>query len=83
MKDPCVEWDEKTVCWNDLKTYVHNFNGIPGGNHWQDVDGTDVEYAYQSCRFYGYDEMLREYLYSGDEIYAYTLIQRMMDFLND
>ena len=27
--------------------------------------------------------MLREYLYSGDEIYAYTLIQRMMDFLND
>lgn len=83
LRDPSVSWDEKTVCWNDLKTYVHNFNGIPGENHWQNILGSDVEYAYQSCRFYGYREMLREYLYTGDETYSYTLVKRMMDFIND
>lgn len=83
LHDTNVGWDETNLTWKDLTTYVHNYNGITGGKTWTNVIGADVEYAYQSCRFYGYREMMREYLYTKDELYSYTAVKHMMDFICD
>lgn len=83
MRDSNSSWDDKTVTWNSLKSYVHNYSGLDGELTWENVLRSDVEYAYQCCRFYGYREMMSEYLYTRNEDYAYCVLKRMMDFIND
>lgn len=83
MRDSNSNWDDETVTWNSLKSYVHNYSGLDGELTWENVLHSDVEYAYQCCRFYGYREMMSEYLYTRNEDYAYCVLKRMMDFIND
>lgn len=81
--DPTNTWTEDSVCWNGLKGYVYNYNGLPGRNDWNAPKGADAEYLYQSARFFGWDILTTEYLYTKDEKYAYYMISDMMDFIWD
>ncbi|MBR5506135.1 MAG: S-layer homology domain-containing protein, partial [Clostridia bacterium] len=83
LRNPNAQWNEDTVSWSNLTTYVHNYNGVPGGNTWKNVSGADVEYAFQCCRFSGYRSMMTEYLYTKDESYSYAMVKNIMDFIND
>lgn len=83
LRNPNTTWNKETVSWSNLTTYVHNFNGVVGGNNWKNVSGSDVEYAFQCCRFRGYRSMMTEYLYTGDESYSYAMVKNVMDFIND
>lgn len=83
LRDNNAGWNEDTLTWNSLVTYVHNFNGIDGGITWENVRKSDVEYWHQSARFDGSSQLVTEYLYTEDEVYMYHLIHRMMDFVVD
>lgn len=81
--EPSNTWNQNTVTWGGLTTYVHNFNGVPGGNHWDNVPGADAEYLWQMPRFLSWETLGTEYAYTKDEKYAYNMIRIMMDFIND
>lgn len=81
--EPTNTWKQETVNWNALTGYVYNFNGIPGGNHWDAIPGCDVEYTYQAPRFLAWRAVASEYAYTKDEKYAYHMIRDMMDFIWD
>lgn len=76
-------WEEETANYTTFTGYVYNFNGVPGINHWDDIPGADPEYHVQAARFQREMQVARAYLYTGDEDYAYYLINDIMDFIRD
>ena len=76
-------WDEKTVFWDSLNYAVHNYNGLIGGYDWKGARSSDIEFAYQAPRFMHARNTMTEYRDTGDEKYAYALLQQAMDFICD
>lgn len=75
-----IAFDDNKVTWNSFLGYVYNFNGLPDGTIWGAVPGAEVEYGYQMPRFNTRSVAATEYRITGDEKYAYYLIDLMMDF---
>ncbi len=65
----------------DLSGLYYNFNGIDGGNHWDKIDGANVEYLFQTIRFGRFNSVASEYHHTGDEKYAYSIIYNIMNFI--
>lgn len=84
-KEPVNTWDGSTAVWKDFGGYVYSYNGLPGKNDWvRNPEGSDIEYWYQMCRFYGYpNAILPEYLATGDETYMYKMLAILNDYLRD
>ncbi len=77
------EWDESTVTMKNIIEYAHNFNGIPGGNHWRSIGNAESEYVLQTVRMTNQGYAAAEYAQTGDEKYAYAAIRNIMDFIID
>lgn len=76
-------WNEKTVYWDNLNFALHNYNGLVGGYNWGGARASDVEYRFQAPRFMHMRHAIAEYKYTGDEKYAYLILQQIMDFISD
>lgn len=76
-------WNEETVYWDNLNFALHNYNGLIGGYDWGGAHASDVEFRYQAPRFMHIRHAIAEYKYTGDEKYAYLILQQIMDFISD
>lgn len=83
-EEPSITWDESTIAWGRLEHYYFNVNGVPGGMDWLRAypENCDSEFQ-QTHRFVMWPQILSEYIYTGDEKYAYTMIYNMMDYIID
>ncbi len=77
------EWSADTVTMNSFVEYVFNFNGIPGRNDWYKKANAEAEYQQQTTRLTNQGAAIAEYVYTGDEKYAYAFIWDVMDFIRD
>lgn len=83
LKETGTEWSGESATWNSFIGCVYSFNGLPGKNHWQDIDGANAEYHPQSNRFGPWPAVAAEYLFTKDEEYAYKALRIMEDFITD
>lgn len=77
------DWTEDGTNMDNFMEVACNFNGIPGGNDWRYVKNAESEYMTQHVRMEFFKETAAEYVYTGDETYAYTILWNLMDFIRD
>lgn len=83
-EEPSITWDEDVIAWGRLEHYFYNVNGIPGGMDWLRAYPANCDSEFhQTHRFPMWPQILSEYIYTGDEKYAYTMIYTMMDYIID
>jgi len=83
IKETGTEWSGDSATWDSFIGCVYSFNGLPGKNHWRDVEGSNAEYHPQSNRFGPWPAVAAEYLFTKDEEYAYKALRIMEDFVTD
>lgn len=83
IKEPDSTWKSELATWNSFAGYVYGMNGLTDETKptWEFIDGADIEYLWQVCRFYAWPSIAIEYRLTGNDYYAYKAQRIMENFI--
>lgn len=74
-------YTENTLAWSNMSADIYSFQGLPGGNDWINPAGAHTEYYMINSRFQFFGDLVGTYAATGNESYAESAIQIMLDFM--
>lgn len=75
--------NEQKQTWNNTQQDTYSWEGQSEGYDWKTPEGADREYGFQIPRFYAAGPLAYEYKETKDESNAKSLINLMLDFIED
>jgi len=76
-------WKENDLTFSTINTMVYSWKGVEGGNDWSIPAGADAEYINNLTRFNFVAALVGAHLAEPEGLYDYTLLNLVLDFIND